>query len=413
MMRILLLFHVIFICCIISSAQNYVAIVTLKNNATAYIDLKGSTTYSESIDPAVHEAICKFHNGFARTRRTNKFYFIDEFGKPIFPTAFEKAEDFKEGFAEVKLNGKWGFINQRGEIVIKLQFYEVHSFSSGLSQVAFGPKEKHGYIDSTGNFIIKPQFDNSSSFVNDRAWVSLNGKWGIINKAGEFVLKPTYKDVKNVYEHYNQFSSDYPYNYINSVINKEMYRDNKFTWTSLNEKWGLVNKDGKVLIEHQYNDVKDVSEGFTWVKQGEFWGLIDSTGNYMIKPDERNNLIYGSNPSIKSFCEFHNGLIRYQSKNMYGYMDTHLNIIIPAKFDKATDFKNGVACVNQDGYFGLIDLSGKFIIPINYKDIIISDNGIFPAKDDNGNWGYLNLKNEWIIKPQFKKATPFQLAKTL
>jgi hypothetical protein len=180
-------------------------------------------------------------------------------------------------------------------------------------------------------------------------------------------------------------------------------------WASLDGKWGLINKEGKNLINHQFVEVKNSSEGFTWVKEHEFWGLMDSLGNYLIKPNERNPLIYASNVSFKVFSEVHNGLIRYQTKDMYGYQDTKLNIVIPAKFDKATDFKNGLATVNQDGYWGVIDTTGKFIIPINYKEIILSDSELFPAKDDNGDWGYLNLKNEWVVKPQFKNVTSFAI----
>jgi hypothetical protein len=390
-------------------AQNKIAIVTTKKNQTAYYDLKGTITYIENTDPVFNESICKFNDGFARLRRTNKFYFIDEFGKPIFTTVFEKAEDFEEGLAEVKNDGKWGFINKKGEIVIKPQFYETHPFSFGLSQVAFGPKEKHGYIDSTGNFIIKPQFDNASAFVNDKAWVLQNGKWGLINKDGKFVINPTYKEIKNIFELYNAWAPEYSYNYITGLIQKSKYKKSNLVWASLDGKWGLINKEGKNLINHQFVEVKNSSEGFTWVKEHEFWGLMDSLGNYLIKPNERNPLIYASNVSFKVFSEVHNGLIRYQTKDMYGYQDTKLNIVIPAKFDKATDFKNGLATVNQDGYWGVIDTTGKFIIPINYKEIILSDSELFPAKDDNGDWGYLNLKNEWVVKPQFKNVTSFAI----
>lgn len=390
-------------------SQNRIAIVTTKSNQTTYYDLSGKITYIENADPLVNEAICKFNNGFCRIRRSGKFYFSDEFGKPIFNTAFDKAEDFKENFAEVKINGKWGFINKKGELIIKPQFYETHPFSNGLSQVAFGPNAKHGYIDTAGNFIIKPQYDNASAFADNKAWVLLDGKWGLINQNNEFVISPVYKEVKNIFERYNQWTPEYTYNLITGIIDKPIYKNNHLVWVLLNEKWGLVNKNGKTLIPHIFSEVKDLSEGFTWVKKDGIWGLIDTIGNYLIKPDERNPLIYASNVTFKSFSEFNQGLIRYQTRDLYGYLNTQLKVVIPATYNKAGDFKNGLTCVKQDDYWGVIDTNGKFIVPINYKEIIISDNDLFLAKDDHGDWGYLNLKNEWVVKPQFKNATPYAI----
>ncbi len=387
-------------------SQNRIALVTTKQNQIAYCDINGTITYIESTDPVYNEAICKFNDGFARMRRSGMFNFINEFGKPIFSSTYEKAEDFEEGLAEIKQNGKWGFINQKGEIVIKPQFYETHPFSSGLSQVTYGATKKYGYIDTTGNFVITPQFDVATAFINDRAWVSVNGKWGLINREGKFIINPVFKLTKYTLEDESQWSWEYHFNYI-TIIRKQKSLYNHLTWTLLDKKWGLVNNNGATLVNHQFSDVKDISEGYTWVKQGELWGMIDSLGNYLIKPDERNPLIYASNTTFKLFSTFHDGLMLYQSRGLFGYLDKNLHVVIPATYDKVTDFKNGLACVKQDDYWGIIDVKGNIIIPINYKEIIINDTDLFSVKDDNGDWGYLNIKNEWVIKPQFKKVTPF------
>lgn len=387
-------------------SQNKVALVTNKKGEAAYFNLQKGITYIEkNPDPVPCEAICKFNNGFARARRLSLFYFIDETGKAIFNTPpFEKAEDFHENFAQVKLDGKWGFINRKGEMAIKPQFYEAGHFSSGLSEVALSPKGKHGFIDTLGNLVIEPQFDNAMPFIGDRTWVSLNGKWGIIDRKGKFIITPTYKAIKDIFDPFNVWVPEY--DYVTGLLNQQKNISN-LAWIMADGKWGLINKSGKTLVPAIYTEVKDINEGYTWVKKDAFWGLIDSTGNYLIKPDERNPLIYAANTTFKVFSGFHNGLLRYQSRNLYGYMDKQLNVVIPAKYDKASDFKNGLACVYQDGYCGLIDVKGKTVIPINYKEIIIGNDELFPAKDDNGDWGYLNLKNEWVVKPRFKNASPF------
>jgi hypothetical protein len=387
-------------------SQNKVALVTTKKGEAAYFSLQKGITYIEkNPDPVPSEAICKFNNGFARVRRLSLFYFIDETGKDIFNMSFEKAEDFREHFAQVRIDGKWGFVNQKGQMAIKPVFYEAGPFSSGLSEVTLSPTGKHGFIDTLGNFVIQPQFDNAMPFRGDRAWASQNGKWGLINKEGKFIVPPTYQVIKDIFDPFNFWMSEY--DYISGIIHQKKDNPGDLAWIRQNGKWGLVNKSGKTLTPAVYDEVKDVNEGYTWVKKDALWGLLDSTGTYLIKPNERNPLIYATNATFKVFSDFHYGLLRYQSRNLYGYMDKQLKVVIPAKYDKVSDFKNGLACVYQDGYCGLIDITGKTVIPINYKEIIISDDELFPVKDDNGDWGYLNLKNEWVVKPQFKNVSPF------
>ena len=330
-------------------AQKKVALVKTINNQSAYYELEEKKiTYFESSEAIINEHICPYKDGMARIRRNSKFYFINNFGKPVFESEYEKAEDFNEELAEVKIDDKWGFINKKGELVIKPQFYETKIFSCGLASVAMSPRGKHGYIDKTGKFVIEPQFDLATTFNDNQAWVYLNGKWGLINKTGNYLIQP------------------------------------------------------------KYLEFKASNEGFTWVKKDGLWGMIDSLDNYIIQPNERNALIYCKNASFKLFNEFHDGLIIFQSKKMFGYMDKKLKVKIKADYDKAFDFSNGLALVVIEKDWGIIDSTGKIIIPLLYKELKLSNNQIFPAKNQEGLWGYLNIKNEWIIAPQFKNAYLFE-----
>ncbi len=328
------------------NAQTYCALVSLDNDRQAYIDLKGNITYLQKLDK-FDEHIFTFKCGLGRMRNNLLYYFINSSGKILSPPLFDKAEDFNEGLAEVRINGKWGFINTDFEIVIKPQFFDSHKFSCGLSVIS--QNGKHGYMNTNGVNVIKPQFDRVSHFVNNKAWVLTNGKWGCINKAGNYIITPFYADTK------------------------------------------------------------DFNEGYSWVKKDQLWGLIDSTGNYLIKPDERNPLIYAHNATFKNFADFHNGLMICNVNKKTGYCNKTLIKVIPAKFDKAFDFDNGQACVKFEGKWGIIDTTGAFIIQPKFADIKLGSNQLYPAKNEEELWGYINENSEWIIKPQFTKAYRFEL----
>jgi hypothetical protein len=83
---------------------------------------------------------------------------------------------------------------------------------------------------------------------------------------------------------------------------------------------------------------------------------------------------------------FEDGLARYlNSENKMGFVNTKLEVVIPAKYDYATSFKNGVAIVSNGshsekvsnnpeeehshmvgGVWGAIDKKGRVVVPLKY-----------------------------------------------
>ena len=52
-------------------------------------------------------------------------------------------------------------------------------------------------------------------------------------------------------------------------------------------KYGFIDKNGKVVIEPQFDDAGDFSEGFAQVKKDGKWGFIDKSGKVVIEPQFR------------------------------------------------------------------------------------------------------------------------------
>lgn len=91
----------------------------------------------------------------------------------------------------------------------------------------------------------------------------------------------------------------------------------------------------------------------------------------------------------------------YKDQSKWGYKDSSDEIIIEAKFDLVEDFKNGLAKVEVDGVTGRIDKEGNFIIEDS-----LSRKKLMPKKIID-KYGYINDKNEIVIKPQYNDAKEF------
>lgn len=105
-------------------------------------------------------------------------------------------------------------------------------------------------------------------------------------------------------------------------------------------------------------------------------------------------------------------LVVFSSMEMKrGYLNINTGqIIIPAKYDHAWNFSEGLAVVAEDGRLKLIQSDGQqavsttFPIPYNTpveNAIFQFHNGICVMVDAQKRWGLINTQGEWCVEPQY------------
>ena len=57
--------------------------------------------------------------------------------------------------------------------------------------------------------------------------------------------------------------------------------------------------------------------------------------------------------------DFANGFARAEKNDLWGYIDSNGNEVIPLKYENADDFIGGYALVKNAGKWGYIDTSGR------------------------------------------------------
>lgn len=104
---------------------------------------------------------------------TNELIAINSEGKKLFNVyLFDNGPDYlSDGLFRIVHDNKVGYANMDGEIIIEPQFFAASPFTNSLAKVSYV-----GETQKTGEHIM-----------------TVNGKWGIINKKGELLL-PCYYD---------------------------------------------------------------------------------------------------------------------------------------------------------------------------------------------------------------------------
>jgi len=206
-----------------------------------------------------------------------------------------------------KQNGFFGYMNLDGMILIKPRYSYASDFSEGLAYVERRPG-RGGYIDINGNFVISLRgIEHGSQFKNSMASVTVSRrgveKEGVMGINGRWIIKPKYDSVyyNSVYgiwelDNY-QLNSD---GFKETLLESDLYfvdtgmmlkgyeciniiSSTAFT-AYQGEKACFVNiSNGQALrCESEFIEWRTPSEGLIIVKNGSLYGFTDFNGNLII-----------------------------------------------------------------------------------------------------------------------------------
>lgn len=98
---------------------------------------------------------------------------------------------------------------------------------------------------------------------------------------------------KNFAVVYNQTERVYIDLYGNTVENTKVYPNDKLYAFNKDEKWGFINKEGKAIIEPEYDMVTELNEyGFAGIYKDGRWGVINEEGKVIVEPIYEINSYY-------------------------------------------------------------------------------------------------------------------------
>lgn len=225
--------------------------------------LQGYNVYS--FDPKGLDGVLDKYDNFespsmiAITKEEKKIKLYFKNFQPLNIPTLEYVSDFKHGdfnFAKISINdNKRGIINKRGEIVIPIEYEFVDMLDSRQN-------------DSLKNTVI----------------VKKNGKLGMVSSKNELIIPFEYESLSITFNH--GFVSD------NSPQSKELRKEITL-YARKNQKWGLLNLKGNVIVPIVYDyystiKINKTGKEYYIFKQNEKFGAVDSRNNILI-PFEHNS----------------------------------------------------------------------------------------------------------------------------
>lgn len=409
-----------------------------------------------------YDEVGSFREGLLAVKQDGLWGFVDRFGKEVVPCAYRAVENFSEGRAAVKMGRQWGFVNPSGKVEIDFRFIRVGNFCNGLAWFFDGAR--YGYIDARGQVAIAPQFDRAFDFEGPVARVVRDAKYGLIDAQGRFVLKPKYSIIHPFADHAlakagsgNEFITYSLINMKGEAVTNQPYIEirpfsegraavktrngygfvdptgklviaDRFVKVSdfsqgraaiqENGRCGYIGPDGSLKIDMAFTKCFDFEEGKAIVYQGyRKAGLIDSSGRFLILPSLDNLAQFSDGRGLMRNETYHfyyitekvdagetlyedarpyqHGIAVVQSNGQWGVINQNGMEIIPPKYDRIEHFDNGYAKVRIKGFTGLTNLRGELIVQPDYEYISYAGDGLFRVEQGE-KIGYFDLEGTWV-----------------
>lgn len=103
---------------------------------------------------------------------------------------------------------------------------------------------------------------------------------------------------------------------------------------------------------------------------------------------------------------FREGLAHVRSNGKFGFVDKLGKEVIPLKYDLADFFREGLTIVELDAKYGFIDKSGNVVIPFKYDGGFTFQNGLAVVQLE-GKYGYIDKMGNEVIPFKYDWAWSF------
>ena len=218
------------------------------------------------------------------------------------------------------------------------QFMDINDEEVSIRELGLSEGLVKFYETVYPNFNLYMKYDFVGNFYNGYAGVLLNNKWNLVDTQGKlFFPNQWFDDIGDFYDGYVR--------------------------VKLNNKWNYINSQGKLLSPNQWFDLtSNFYNGYATVKLNSKWNLINTQGN-LVSP----------NQWFDYAQLFSDGYAVVKLNNKWNLIDTQGKLVSPNQwFDGIEYFSNGYARVKLNGKWYKIDTKGNIVTTMNEHTVVIT-----------------------------------------
>ncbi len=290
-----------------------------------------------------------------------------------------------------KLNMKKVFATVIAIVVIIMIFISLKNLltddskkdiSSLTSYISVFENNKWGVIDNKGNKIIDTSYDEMIVIPDENKDIFIC-PYDINYDNETYKTKVLNKDGKEIFTNYQNIKA------IENTDGSDVWYENNVLIYMQDGKYGLVDFDGKVLVNAEYDNIYSLQgiENSIIIEKDGKKGLINcATGQIII------DAIYADIMAVSESYE--NGYIVKNAENKFGIILPDKKEVLEEKYDDIKKVAgNNYYVVVENGTLEIINKSGKVILNSGFDSVekiqvdkfIITLNGLYGVIDNKGN----------------------------
>ena len=398
------------------------------NGLWGYIDSEGKTLIPFNLD---YEKCGIFSDGLIAVFQNKKWGYIDATGKEIIPIKlnYNEVYGFSDGMARIRKGNKFGYIDRLGKVVISPKYVGAEDFRYGVAIVA--DKNSTGKMIEIGTMMAQSA-EAATSYVAAQT----------AQTAEATLIRATGGTVDNYKWSQNQMTIQQNFNNDMQRANRDFQKNMQSSGGGVVFQLGMIDKKGKQLMPFKYGilDLDFISGNWYLLSKCRMYYTgemdVDWGGHplirYGIYDVEKKQEIINADYSRFDMVTFADKkwivvavsppvVWLNKLKHLYGIIDYSGEVIIKTEHEifeptlfapherilvgdilkKKKDFfgvnfYQGLAIL--EATYGIIDYSGKIIIPKMVCESIELIDNTFVATLKTGEKKYFDLNGQEIIR---------------
>lgn len=416
-------------------------------------------------------------------QKDGKYGIINFEGKIIIKPIYEEIRNmpYREGELIVKKQGKYGVVSINGGKLLDCKYdyitgdnyyseekkYELDGYIVGINNE--DGKMQYGYINNKREQILDVEFDKiyrmndvkddeniyllaekdgkiqlykNNKLLLDNNYQSINysedskllilqkdGRYGVTDLNGKQILSVDYeqiripgdyiiaiKDGKQViFDLVGTQKENLAYTNILKTEN-----ENYNITVDKNDKYGVINKDGNILIGNKYNYIQYLYDNY-FIVGGETGksGIINDKGEEIlpikyevIQKLDKNNIVQAMvgnvlelySKEMNNIVSMENGKIEINDEYIKVYSNNQTTYVsndgtLKTNFEI---FNNNIFASVREGKWGFVDKDNNVVVDYQYDKVTeVNELGFAGIKKD-GKWGVIDGKANIILEPTYK-----------